>query len=151
MATKRKTKKAARGEKELVRPTAIDRHVGARVRARRLMLGLSQQHLAGKLGITFQQLQKNEKGTNRLGSSRLYQLGEILNVPIQWFFDEMPDDVSKSVLGKKGAVGIAVAAEESSLSNPETAKLVRAYYKITNPAIRAQVRSLAKSLADDDA
>lgn len=148
--TTKATKKRARREGELVRPTAIDRHIGARVRTRRRMLGLSQQEIAAGLGVTFQQLQKNENGTNRIGASRLYQLSGLLDVPIQWFFDEMPDQVSKSVLGKKRVPAAGVEGSVDHLSSPETIKLVRAYYTIDDPAIRAQVRSLAKSLAADD-
>jgi transcriptional regulator with XRE-family HTH domain len=143
-------KKRARREGELVRPTAIDRHIGTRVRARRQMLGLSQQKLAAGLGVTWQQLQKNEKGTNRIGASRLHQLSGLLDVPIRWFFDEMPDQVSKSVLGRKRIPAASVEGGVGDLSSPETIKLVRAYYKIEDPAIRAQVRSLAKSLAAED-
>jgi transcriptional regulator with XRE-family HTH domain len=143
-------RKRARREGELVRPTEIDRHIGTRVRARRQMLGLSQQKLAAGLGVTWQQLQKNEKGTNRIGASRLHQLSGLLDVPIQWFFDEMPDQVSKSVLGRKRIPAVGVEGSVDHLSSPETIKLVRAYYKIGNPAVRAQVRSLAKSLAAED-
>ena len=96
-------RKAKRGDDELVRPTAVDRHVGARVRERRLLLGISQQALSSKLGVTFQQLQKNEKGTNRIASSRLVDLSKALEVPIQYFFDDMPAEISAAVLGKGGS------------------------------------------------
>ena len=74
-------------------PHPVDIHVGKRVRVRRTLLGLSQTMLGESLGITFQQLQKNEKGTNRIGSSRLYELSQTLDVPVQFFFDEMADDI----------------------------------------------------------
>ena len=70
--------------------TAVDRHVGARVRVRRNMVGLSQTELAQALGITFQQVQKYEKGTNRIGAGRLYRVAEVLRVPVQWFFKGLP-------------------------------------------------------------
>src|SRR5688500_15629609 len=82
------------GRIKLVRPRPVDAHVGARVRLRRTMLGMSQERLADELGLTFQQVQKYERGTNRVGSSRLYELSKILDVPIQFFFDEMPDEIA---------------------------------------------------------
>ena len=97
----RRTKRR-RSEDELVRPTAIDRYVGSRVRQRRMMLGMSQSALAEKLGVTFQQLQKNEKGTNRIGASRLVDLSQSLDVPIQFFFDDMPVNAASAVGVKKG-------------------------------------------------
>src|ERR1044071_7861480 len=97
MPTKGKGKRGRRAaEPELVRLGPIDRHVGARVKIRRHMLGLSQQKLAGALGVTFQQLQKNESGTNRIASSRLYDLSKALDVPIQFFFDEMSPETAAS-------------------------------------------------------
>ena len=145
MATKKKRK--SRSADEFVRPTAVDRYVGSRVRARRLILGMSQQALAAELGITFQQLQKNEKGTNRIASSRLYQLSNALGVPIQWFFDEMPASISN--VG--GAEPIAVRGEGADpMARSETLKLVKAYYDIKDKAVRRQVASLARSLADDE-
>lgn len=149
MASKRKKARGS-GETEFVRPTAVDRHVGVRVKTRRKMLGLSQQKLAAGLGITWQQLQKNEKGVNRIAASRLFQLSGLLSVPIQWFFDDMPEDLAKRT-GKKATVVTPVGTDEPAIWSSETAKLVRAYYKIVDPAVRAQVRGLARSLAADEA
>src|SRR5690242_18267678 len=90
------TRKRQRRRK-LVRWGPVDNHVDGRVRLRRRMLGISQQKLAGSLGVTFQQLQKNERGTNRIASSRLFDLSRALGVPVQFFFDEMPAKVATSV------------------------------------------------------
>ncbi len=137
-------------EKELVRPTAIDRHVGGRVRQRRIMLGMSQQALAAKLGVTFQQLQKNEKGTNRIGSSRLLDLSVSLDVPIQYFFDDMPAAVAAAVGVKKGQHKYAPPGDDASvMTRSETLRLVKAYYEIANRRVRKRVYDLAKILAAD--
>src|SRR3954468_15383406 len=77
-------------------PNPIDRHVGSRVRMRRMMIGMSQERLGDALGLTFQQVQKYEKGTNRIGASRLQQIAEILQVPVSYFFEGSPGQTSRS-------------------------------------------------------
>ncbi len=125
-------------------PDPIDIHVGARVRARRNQFGMSQKKLGEALNLTFQHVQKCEKGTNRIGASRLYQLSKVLDVPISYFFDDMPAEIS----GKR-APGFAkgTAFEGDPLAKLETLRLVRAYYRIPNPHLRNQVRKLVKALA----
>src|SRR5208282_3211485 len=78
-------------------PDPIDIHVGARLRLRRNLLGLSQEQLGKASRLTFQQIQKYERGTNRMGASRLFQMGKILNVPVSWFFDSLPEDNTSGV------------------------------------------------------
>src|SRR3954467_340852 len=101
MAKQMEKRKAARGRKSSGRmaskghPNPVDVHVGARIRLRRTLLGLSQSTLAEQLGLTFQQVQKYERGSNRVSSSRLFDLCRILNVPIAYFYDEMGTEVSK--------------------------------------------------------
>ena len=132
---------------KLVRPRPVDAHVGARVRLRRTMLGMSQEKLAQALGLTFQQVQKYERGTNRVGSSRLYELSKILDVPIQYFFDEMPAEIAATARGGNG--GFAEAAADykpDTLAKRETLELVRAYYRIKSPRVRKKVFDLAKTL-----
>lgn len=133
----------------LKRPRPVDVHVGGRVRLRRTMLGMSQEKLGNAIGLTFQQVQKYERGTNRIGSSRLYELSKVLDVPVSFFFDDMPDDVSST--GANGAmvnVGAGGAAYETdTLAKRETLELVRAYYKIRNTKVRKRVFELAKALA----
>ena len=125
-------------------PNPVDIHVGSRVRLRRTLLGMSQEKLGGALGLTFQQVQKYERGTNRIGSSRLYQLSRILDVPVSFFFDDMPDEVVA------GGDGLAEAAQsrfnQQDLSKRETLELVRAYYRILEPNIRKRVFDLVKAL-----
>lgn len=137
---------------KLVRPRPVDAHVGARVRLRRTMLGMSQERLAQALGLTFQQVQKYERGTNRVGSSRLYELSKILDVPIQFFFDEMSREVDMTARDGTGAPALkhADVGVEDAMAKRETLELVWAYYRIKSARVRRKVYDLAKSLAGDD-
>ena len=134
----------ARGGKR-GRANPIDAHVGKRVRMRRTMLGMSQEKLGEALGLTFQQVQKYERGTNRIGASRLYDLCRVLDVPAAFFFDDMPGEGS-------GARATGLAEERGQpptdpMARRETLELVRAYYRITDPRVRRKVFDLAKTLA----
>lgn len=144
-----KRKKVKKWDEDLVRLTPIDGHVGSRVRLRRTLLGMSQQVLAGKLGITFQQLQKNEGGKNRIGCSRLVDLSRALDVPIQYFFDEMPAGTAGAAASKPHQVAGGIDEKAELLTKTETLKLVRAYYRIENRRVRKRVYDLAKALAGD--
>ncbi|CAA9271393.1 MAG: Transcriptional regulator [uncultured Acetobacteraceae bacterium] len=133
------------------RPSPIDVHVGGRVRLRRTLMGLSQERLGEALGLTFQQVQKYERGVNRIGASRLFDLARVLDVPIGFFFDDMPDSVGGTTSGmhRRSAAGFADAQdgfEDDTLHRRETLELVRAYYRITDPAVRKRVFDLIKSL-----
>ena len=92
-------------------PNPVDIHVGARLRLRRTLLGMSQDKLGQALGLTFQQIQKYERGANRIGSSRLYQLGQILDVPVSYFFDDMTEDIA-APHRRHGAKGLADQAQQ---------------------------------------
>jgi len=142
-------RKRAKAKKALVRPKPIDGYVGARVRARRTILGISQQKLAASLGISFQQLQKNEKGSNRIPCSRLLDLSRALDVPIQFFFDDMPAAISATATAEPHQVTDSGDEDTELLTKAETLKLVRAYYEIKNPRLRKNVYALAKALADE--
>jgi len=127
----------------------VDVHVGGRVRQRRTLLGFSQEKLGEAVGLTFQQIQKYEKGANRIGASRLYQFSEILDVDVGYFFEEMPDEIKS----RRGAyeAGLRDQDQETLAANPmarrETLELVRYYYRIIDPAVRKNVFELAKTLA----
>lgn len=136
----RKKRRAPRG-----RSKPIDAHVGMRVRQRRTMLGLSQTELGKMLGVTFQQIQKNESGANRIGSSRLFDLSRALDVPIQHFFDEMSSEIAATASGEKH-IAPRLDVERDPMLKRETLELVRAYYRIRSPSVRRQVYSLAKTL-----
>ena len=127
-------------------PNPIDVHVGKRVRLRRTLLGMSQDKLGKAINLTFQQVQKYERGTNRIGSSRLYQLSQVLDIPVSYFFDDLPAEIS----GHKapGLADIKVAGFEGDpLIKRETLELVRAYYRITDPSVRKRVFELVKAVA----
>jgi transcriptional regulator with XRE-family HTH domain len=137
------------------RASPIDVHVGSRIRLRRTLLGLSQERLGDALGLTFQQVQKYERGINRVGASRLFDLARVLDVPISFFFDDMPEAVGG---GPPPPAGLALGgfAEgqdgfggDARLNRRETLDLVRAYYRISDPAVRKRVFDLIKSLAPD--
>lgn len=128
------------------KPNPTDVHVGGRVRLRRTLLGMSQERLGDALGLTFQQVQKYERGANRIGASRLFDLSRVLDVPVSYFFEEM-DGASP------GRARAALAEEKASDYEPdpmikrETLELVRAYYRIGDPHVRRRVFELAKALA----
>ncbi|MBB4005316.1 transcriptional regulator with XRE-family HTH domain [Aurantimonas endophytica] len=127
------------------KPNPVDTHVGSRVRLRRTMLGMSQEKLGESLGITFQQIQKYEKGSNRIGASRLQRMSEVLNVPVAFFFEDAPGGID----GKEGF------AEPSGpdyvvdfLSSTEGLQLNRAFVRIADPKVRRRVIDLVRTLAD---
>lgn len=135
------------------RPSPIDVHVGGRIRLRRTLLGMSQERLGEALGLTFQQVQKYERGVNRVGASRLFDLSRVLDVSISFFFDDMPAPLA----GMHGthhtsrAVGGFAEAQDGfgaddSLNRRETLELVRAYYRITDASVRKRVFELIKSM-----
>ncbi len=144
-----KSKKASRGRTPEGEPNPIDVHVGNRIRLRRTILGLSQEKLASMLGLTFQQVQKYERGSNRVGASRLWDIGNVLNVPINFFFEDMNENVaaqSPRVFSSPEAEPLRL--EENSadidmdpMKRQETLELVKAYYRINN-------RKTAKILFD---
>jgi transcriptional regulator with XRE-family HTH domain len=128
----------------------VDVHVGGRVRLRRVFLGYSQEKLANALGLTFQQIQKYERGANRISASKLYELSRILSVPVTYFFEGVE---SESEAG--GAAGQEAGATPSATihsSDPdftnqrETLQLISSYYRIPDSKVRAEVLSLLKTL-----
>jgi len=129
-------------------PNPVDVHVGSRIRLRRTLLGLSQDKLGQALGLTFQQVQKYERGANRVGASRLFELSRILDVPVSFFYDDMPDSVAGAFGPPAGGFqdGPHASYEANSLNRRETLELVRAYYRIANPKVRKRLFELTKSL-----
>lgn len=127
-------------------PHPVDVHVGSRVRLRRTLLGMSQQKLAEAIGLTFQQVQKYEKGANRIGSSRLYQLSKVLDISIAYFFEDFQGPASNRQPGLAEAPPMGF--RHDPLVRRETLELVRAYYKITDSSVRKRLFDLTKSLAE---
>lgn len=125
-------------------PNAIDVEVGTRIKLKRKLIGMSQQSLAGKLGVTFQQVQKYEKGANRVGASRLSQIATALDVPMSYFFDgnqgERKDDDNPNISRETNEVALF-------LSSTEGFNLNRAFMQIPSAAVRQKVVLLVKSVA----
>jgi transcriptional regulator with XRE-family HTH domain len=137
------------------RPSPIDVHVGARIRLRRTLLGMSQEQLGEALGLTFQQVQKYERGANRVSASRLFDLSRVADVPISFFFDDMPEHLA-SAFGapplhpQYGPVEASDGLNDQTLNRRETLELARAYYRITDASIRKRVFELIKSMGPTD-
>ena len=125
-------------------PNPIDKHVGSRVRMRRMMLGMSQEKLGDALGLTFQQVQKYEKGTNRIGASRLQQMSLILQVPVAFFFEGAPPPPGKSY-------GLSEASSPEYLTNflasSDGLKLIKAFTRVPSAALRRRVVDLVEEMA----
>ncbi len=138
--------KARRGRGRGIGP--IDVHVGARVRQRRTLLGMTQTNLSDAIGVSYQQMQKYERGMNRIGASRLFDLSRVLDVSIQYFFDEMPTAVAaRSPANKKrGKAKKLPSYEPDPMHKRETLGLVRAYYEIKDAEVRKRLRELTKAL-----
>lgn len=128
-------------------PNPIDVHVGSRIRLRRTMLGMSQEKLGENLGITFQQVQKYEKGTNRVGASRLQNIAAILNVTVSFFFEDAPGDQGVLEGGLQESQSNFVV---NFLSSSEGLQLNRAFVKIKDQKVRRRIIDLVKTLAQDD-
>lgn len=129
-------------------PDPIDVHVGSRVRLRRTLKGLTQDGLAQTLGLTFQQVQKYERGTNRIGASRLMQLANSLDVEPGYFFDEMPEEITGYGVKGMAEEGEPYEADRSVLRR-ETLELIRCFNAIESGDVRARLLDLIVSIGDD--
>jgi len=130
-------------------PDPVDIHVGSRVRLRRTMLGMSQEKLGDNLGITFQQIQKYEKGANRIGASRIQNIAVALNTPVAFFFEDAPHTVDGVICGGMGEPKSTNYLADFS-SSSEGLQLNRAFVKIKDINIRRRIIDLVKSLAPPD-
>jgi transcriptional regulator with XRE-family HTH domain len=128
-------------------PNPIDRHVGSRVRMRRMLIGMSQEKLGEALGLTFQQVQKYEKGTNRIGASRLHRIASVLGVPVEFFYEGAPHG---NVAGTGFAEPSSTTYVSDFLSTGEGVQLVKAFLAIKDPKIRRKVVELLAVLASDE-
>jgi transcriptional regulator with XRE-family HTH domain len=137
-----------RGRTGTGQPNPIDVFVGSRLRLRRTLMGISQVALAKALGLTFQQVQKYERGVNRIGASRLYDLAQVLGVGIDYFYQEMSPEVEAASPRHQAAANCGADPRSPDImTNRETLDLVRAYYRIQDPDVRRRVHKLAKTLA----
>jgi transcriptional regulator with XRE-family HTH domain len=130
-------------------PNPIDKHVGSRVRMRRMMLGMSQEKLGNNLGLTFQQVQKYEKGTNRIGASRLQQISHILQVPVSFFFEGAPTNTNPvRVDGMNEAPSPAYVSD--FLATSDGLALTKAFMRISDSKLRRRIVDLVEQIAVSD-
>lgn len=127
-------------------PDPIDKYVGSRVRMRRIMLGMSQERLGDSLGLTFQQVQKYEKGTNRIGASRLQQISDVLQVPVQFLFEGAPTTAGHAAGGFNEAPSPAYVSD--FLSTSEGLALTRAFTRINDSKLRRSIVDLVEQIAE---
>jgi transcriptional regulator with XRE-family HTH domain len=130
-------------------PNPIDKHVGSRVRMRRMMLSMSQEKLGDALGLTFQQVQKYEKGTNRIGASRLQQISQILQVPVAFFFEGAPNLPGS---GRADGAGDAPSPAYVSdfLATSDGLALTKAFMRIKDSKLRRRIVDLVEQIAGED-
>jgi transcriptional regulator with XRE-family HTH domain len=121
---------------------SFDHHIAGRIRTRRMMLGISQETLGKHLGVTFQQIQKYEKGTNRVSGGRLWEIAKLFNTPIEWFYDEMPG----APIVETGAS----AAANVILRDVATVRLAKAFGEIGNARLRGRIMSLIEAVASSE-
>jgi len=131
------------------RANPIDIHVGSRVRFRRMLLGMSQEKLGEKLGLTFQQVQKYEKGINRIGASRLFDLAQVLGVPVQFFYEEAPLPEARTLEANGSAEGPDEHSIVEFLRSRDGLELNRAFVRIPDLKARRAIVDLVRSLAND--
>lgn len=134
------------------KPNPIDIHVGSRLRLRRTMMGMSQEKLGTQLGITFQQIQKYEKGTNRIGASRLHEIASIFRTPISYFYEDAPNINKNPGEGQEAGFSDVASSDYvvDFLSSSEGLQLNRAFIKIENPKIRKKIIDLVKELSNSE-
>jgi transcriptional regulator with XRE-family HTH domain len=130
-------------------PNPIDKHVGSRVRMRRMMLSMSQEKLGDALGLTFQQVQKYEKGTNRIGASRLQQISNILQVPVAFFFEGAPEITTGRAPGGKDAPSPTYVAD--FLATSDGLALTKAFMRIPDAKLRRRIVDLVEQIAGEEA
>jgi transcriptional regulator with XRE-family HTH domain len=136
-------------ETEGRRPNPVDLHVGGRVRMRRKLLGVSQEQLADSLGLTFQQVQKYERGANRVSASKLYEIAKTLQVPVSFFFDGLADPMDGSDGDEVGQQAERIVQE--FLTTPEGLELAEVFPKIGRGRVRRQVLDLVRAMAEEAA
>jgi transcriptional regulator with XRE-family HTH domain len=148
------SKISPRGRLATGAPNPVDVHVGQRVRMRRVLLGMSQEKLGAALGLTFQQVQKYERGANRIGASRLWDLSLVLKCHVSYFFEDMGTAVAEASprhLSRTGLAELPIDEDQQSqdemIANREAMDMLRALYLIKDPRVRRRIRDLAKSLA----
>jgi transcriptional regulator with XRE-family HTH domain len=137
-------------ERNARRPDPMDIHVGSRVRLRRILLGMSQGKLGERLGLTFQQIQKYEKGVNRIGASRLFDMSRVLGVPVQYFYDDAPFGADQAAMPAHGFAERPTDTYITEFMNSrEGIELSRAFSRITDPKVRRSVIELVRAMSGE--
>jgi len=131
-------------------PHPVDVHVGRRLRLKRTILGMSQEAVGKQIGVTFQQIQKYERGINRMGASRLYDFAKALGVQISYFFEGFGDYEVQDANALAAAEPSSPGFEHEPVNNRETLEVMRAYYRIKNPAVRKRIVELIKAMSADE-
>lgn len=162
MVQERAQGKSPRGRMPGGAPNPVDVHVGSRVRLRRMLMGLSQEKLGEALGLTFQQVQKYERGINRIGASRLWDLSRVLGIPVGYFFENMEEAVARLSPRQLADCLTAMPADGEEEGSPsdagdgedegdaghrEVLELIRAYGRISDPGVRRRIYELTRTLA----
>jgi len=130
-------------------PHPVDIHVGQRIKLRRTLMGMTQGKLGEAIGLTFQQLQKYERGANRVSASKLWQMSEVLDVPVSFFFDDMPERVKEAFSGYEGLSAESDVQEEHlTLHRRQSLSLVRVFGKVQDPTLRKKIISLVDAIAN---
>jgi transcriptional regulator with XRE-family HTH domain len=132
-------------------PNPIDKHVGSRVRMRRMMLGMSQEKLGDALALTFQQVQKYEKGTNRIGASRLQQISHILQVPVAFFFEGAPHLADGTMMSESLESAPSPTYVSDFLATSDGLSLTKAFMRIPDPKLRRRIVDLVQQIAGEEA
>ena len=132
-----------------VNPDPVDIHVGSRLRMRRAMVGFSQERLAEAVGLTFQQVQKYERGTNRVSASRLYQFGKVLEVPVGYFFEQYSPTRKTAFQGMSDNDQESLQPDDNKKNDRETETLLRTYYSIQDAAKRKDLMKVIKAMAEN--
>lgn len=127
-------------------PNPVDIHVGSRIRLRRQLLRMSQEKLGDELGVTFQQVQKYERGANRVGASRLYRLSRVLEVPVQFFFEGLSDSAPAAAMADNDQTPIVYDFIQSS----DGVSLAESFSRIKDPKVRRRVLELVRTLASEE-
>lgn len=135
-------------QKKLKQPKPVDKHVGSRIRMRRMMLSMSQEKLGDALGLTFQQVQKYEKGTNRVGASRLQDIARILSVPVSFFFEGQPGNGDAAAIRAEHGEVVSPSIVTDFLATREGLNLVKAFSAISNANLRRRIVDLAEAISD---
>lgn len=151
MLSKQKAPKVEATKKK-GRANSIDEHVGLQLRQRRALMGYSQEKLAEQVGITFQQIQKYENGANRVSASRLYEFSKVLDIPVNFFFENYGSNENRIQFGfsdQEQATIDGGPGQDDVMSKKETLELIRVYYSIQNPKLRKDLFKLVKSMAEN--